>query len=587
MSSNNPQRPVCARRLLAISFAALVFAPCLAQAAYRDDVGFTQLQAELGSSVPTGASVVTSQVEAAVQVAGQDTWVPDPFNAEFTGKTITQVFPAPSGISSGHATAVGQLFYGNTLSTSPAISSIAAYWVDRWVLDDFLAPLGNDQPLWSSSRIVNHSWIGAGSTTAASADWLRRLDWVIETDDQLHVAAHSASSLPNVNPLLSSGFNVIAAGRSDDTANTGSAAVDSRYIAGRARPDVVVPADSPSTAAPKLSSLLALLVQTGHAITTSPSYTTSRALLAIRNTERSQVIRAALMAGADRVTHNTSAGNLALYRDSTANQTGNGVDLRYGAGQVNIRNSYRIITSGERASTEDGGPGSVTATRGFDYDPAFGGLSGANSTANYPLPVSASPQLLTASLIWNIHIDGGTANIFNSAATLRDLALSVINVANPSIPVTVFTSQSTTENTEHAWLVIPAGGQYTLRVTRGSGSSFSYPYALAWQLLPDTDADGAHDGQDNCVAIANGPIIRDAGGRSQLDADGDGYGNYCDADLNNSGLVTAIDYNALRSAINTADPVADLNGSGLVTATDFTILQNSLNLAPGPSAVVP
>ena len=39
-------------------------------------------------------------------------------------------------------------------------------------------------------------------------------------------------------------------------------------------------------------------------------------------------------------------------------------------------------------------------------------------------------------------------------------------------------------------------------------------------------------------ARAYGPLIPDAGGHSQLDSDGDGDGNACDADLNNSGLVT-------------------------------------------------
>ena len=94
----------------------------------------------------------------------------------------------------------------------------------------------------------------------------------------------------------------------------------------------------------------------------------------------------------------------------------------------------------------------------------------------------------------------------------------------------------------------------------------------------DADNDQADDARDNCTNVAN---------TSQLDVDADGYGNMCDADLNNSGRVTAADYTIMRTRLNTTDPVADLNGSGRVTTADYTILRNRLNTAPGPSGLVP
>jgi hypothetical protein len=98
----------------------------------------------------------------------------------------------------------------------------------------------------------------------------------------------------------------------------------------------------------------------------------------------------------------------------------------------------------------------------------------------------------------------------------------------------------------------------------------------------DADADGVPTVADNCSAIANA---------SQFDADHDGYGNICDADLNNSGLTTATDFNLQRSCLNqpsTASALcaaADMNGSGLVTATDFNLLRARINTAPGPSGL--
>jgi hypothetical protein len=100
----------------------------------------------------------------------------------------------------------------------------------------------------------------------------------------------------------------------------------------------------------------------------------------------------------------------------------------------------------------------------------------------------------------------------------------------------------------------------------------------------DTDADGVGDRVDNCRTLANG---------DQRDADADGYGNICDADLDNSGFTTASDFNLLRSVVNkpaSAGPLAaaaDMNGSGLVTSADFNLLRARINTAPGPSGLHP
>ena len=100
----------------------------------------------------------------------------------------------------------------------------------------------------------------------------------------------------------------------------------------------------------------------------------------------------------------------------------------------------------------------------------------------------------------------------------------------------------------------------------------------------DTDGDGVPDAADNCSNAANA---------AQLDANGDGYGNICDPDLNNSGMVTAADYAILRSVLNQSAgsgptaAAADLNGSGNVTAADYAILRSRINTAPGPSGLHP
>jgi hypothetical protein len=107
--------------------------------------------------------------------------------------------------------------------------------------------------------------------------------------------------------------------------------------------------------------------------------------------------------------------------------------------------------------------------------------------------------------------------------------------------------------------------------------------------VADLDGDGRADVADNCTMRANGPLIRDAGGHSQLDADGDGYGNLCDADLDNSGgIVNFTDLAIFRAAFGTSNAAADLNGSGgIVNFADLALFRGLFGNQPGPSGTAP
>jgi hypothetical protein len=100
---------------------------------------------------------------------------------------------------------------------------------------------------------------------------------------------------------------------------------------------------------------------------------------------------------------------------------------------------------------------------------------------------------------------------------------------------------------------------------------------------PDDDNDGIPNDSDNCITEANGTLIPDAGSNSQLDTDGDGYGNWCDADLDNSGSVNFGDLAAFRAAFGTSDANADLDGSGFVNFGDLARFKALFGQPPGPS----
>jgi Peptidase family C25/Dockerin type I domain/Thrombospondin type 3 repeat len=92
----------------------------------------------------------------------------------------------------------------------------------------------------------------------------------------------------------------------------------------------------------------------------------------------------------------------------------------------------------------------------------------------------------------------------------------------------------------------------------------------------DTDGDGIPDSRDNCTTVRNA---------DQRDSDGDGYGDVCDADANNDGLVNSIDVAIVREAFGKPTPSrADLNGDGSVNALDLALVRRLFATRPGPSA---
>jgi subtilisin family serine protease len=106
-------------------------------------------------------------------------------------------------------------------------------------------------------------------------------------------------------------------------------------------------------------------------------------------------------------------------------------------------------------------------------------------------------------------------------------------------------------------------------------------------LTQDADGDGIGNLLDNCTLVANGLANTFAAGPSQNDTDADGYGNICDADLNDDLAVNFDDLVLFKAAFNTADQDADFDGSGSVNFSDLVIFKALFNKAPGPSGVAP
>ena len=469
---------------IVVILACAILAGCGPAPVDDDPFGYEQLKRELGADAPDGSGVAVHLVEASMditeEVDGVETKVGTGFAPnigvlEFSGKNI-EVIPGVFAHHSGHATGMGRKFFGNTTSTSPGIDDVIAWESMTWM--GAVLNVGRDRlPASSRARVANHSWVGSADHPelpgTRNLQALRRIDWLVDEDEFVQVAGFSGDA---TSPLFSSAHNVIAVSHVEGAYTATAAPVGSGdYPDGRARPLLVVPELNPSSSVARVSSAIALLIETGHSdasLSSDPvtSATKNRNGDTIFNAERSEVIRAALLAGAVPVAQQSVI---------------DGLDLRYGAGRLNVRNSVEIIRAGEHNSIEDEPDrASPIIGHGFDYDPEFGG-STRNTRATYALRVPPGGGTLTATLTWNAQVSTGVGLAFDRHVAVVDLDLVLNEVAASGERRPVAVSASRVDNVEIVRVSLDAGKDYEIQVVAGPGQSpFRRDYGLAWRMAP-------------------------------------------------------------------------------------------------------
>ncbi|MEM6638283.1 MAG: proprotein convertase P-domain-containing protein [Pseudomonadota bacterium] len=122
-------------------------------------------------------------------------------------------------------------------------------------------------------------------------------------------------------------------------------------------------------------------------------------------------------------------------------------------------------------------------------------------------------------------------------------------------------------------------GTWTLNISDNAGIDLGN--LNEWCLLPatepvavDSDGDGVSDDADNCTFVSNA---------DQRDTNGDGFGNACDADLNNDCVVNVVDLGLFRQVFFSSDADADFNGDGVVNVIDLGVMRLGFFSPPGPS----
>lgn len=101
-------------------------------------------------------------------------------------------------------------------------------------------------------------------------------------------------------------------------------------------------------------------------------------------------------------------------------------------------------------------------------------------------------------------------------------------------------------------------------------------WSIPFVIVDPSDGDGIPDNQDNCILITNA---------EQIDTDGDGYGNACDADFDQNCVVNFLDISAFTEEFLGENELFDLNGDGAVNFLDYIVISQSFLQPPGPSGV--
>ncbi len=470
----------------------------------KEQIGYERLRAELGDDLPTGATVHVALVEANTDnnidnstqrpADGLFNFLPDfEKNPQLNGGDRQFHVISSDGDRSGHANLVASLFFGSISSIAPDVTNIDVYRTEAWIGLDYLVSVEDTTASFTNARVFNHSWVLPGLPFELS-----RVDDSVHRDDVVHVVGVNNVNNGGVRPLLASAYNVISVGLSSGNHEPGTVGVgsfqsfDGLYRGPvRVKPDLVVPEIFTSYAAPFVSGAATILIEAGH---NHPEWShgsrevtgANGETYVVQHAETAEVIKSALMAGASR--------NLDGYAATTAN----GLDARFGAGQLDVRQSYRILAGGEYDSREEG-ESRLLGLHGFDYDPEFA----SKDESTYAFATGVYPETLAAALAWNVQVD-----IAADEANLANFDLELLAETADGM-VLVTDSRGQNDNTEHVWEpVLEPETNYLLRVFRDDDFA-PWDVALSWRrerlgvIAGDVDMDGDVDLKDFQILKTN------------------------------------------------------------------------------------
>jgi len=527
---------------------------------WRDDVGFSKLVSVLGTAAPNGAGVPISLVEAE---NGSSRYFPNTASEEFGSASdplgIAVAFIDGSGGQSegvsSHANGQANNFFGNTTSAAPAANQVTVYEANEY-MDNVLNLKDSDRvlPDPQNFRVQNFSWIGSfatdinnPTTTELNTDReaLRRFDFAINADNITALVGlnNIESPLPH---LLGHSYNSIAVGRSDGTHSSGLTHL-ADYGIGRSKPDLVVPQTSSSAATSSASSSVTYLHSSDTVLGTDAA--------------KSETMKALLLAGATK-------NEFAEWSQIDSGGQWHPLDDTYGAGELNLYNSY-LVTLGGQAAGRTTMP-THAASHGWDYQVIQPG-TGNKLLYDFVIPHGSVAEELSIVLAWNAFIE---APFDSSDPVLADLQLELVDNNGITIDLNLDDgalldglSNSLVDNVEHLYLTDLSSGTYTLKV---SSNDLASDFGLAWRTstlletpTADFDEDGDTDGVDFFAWQRGFGTLINA---THADGDADGDGDVDTDDLGIYRSELAIGAPSLSSSLLAVPEPASwfLVGAGLL-----------------------
>ena len=439
------------RRILGLVGAGLFWVTPVVWAADLDTIGATLLQQLLPDL--NGAGVAVLQPEAGE--ASVTNWQVNPDvlgqpNEVFTYSAsagFANQFPNQLGASSGHAGAVAKNFHSLAPGSTRFDNCEASYFYGS-----IISPLATN----FSNPLANQSFTFGNVSASAqqTIDW--NYDNYAAQYNTLFISA--ANNGGAVSPPATS-YNGLAVG-----AYGGSSSVGPTIDNGRAKPDLTAPAGSTSYSTPLVTGAAALLRQAA-----------LRGDGGEANAADLRVIKALLLNGAIKPAGWTNAFPSPL-------------DKRYGAGVLNVFNSYRQLAAGKQKpsvtlfsalnnfSVPSGSPNSLGALSGWDFG-TNSSVATSNGVSHYFFNLTngapGATFTATATLVWNRHL---------RKVGINNLDLFLYAATSGAC---VAASTSLVDNVEHIYLPSLPAGRYDLQVVKNGGTMISVtePYALAFEFF--------------------------------------------------------------------------------------------------------
>jgi len=449
-------RSAASRRHMILCAAATGLVSSAVYAANPDIIGATALHA-LDPTL-TGAGVQVAQPEASL-AGGTNLFEVNPTNVgqpaslftytDDSGNVTTAFNPA---FSSGHADLVGKNYYGAGTGVAQGVSHVDNYNADYF----YNTIVTNLTPI--ADAVVNQSFIfnedpSTRLTVADQQTTDSTYDAYIYKFGTIFLSAAGNGPPPfgTVNAAATS-YNSIGVGDSDGATSVGPTADN-----GRSKPDITAPGGATSFSTPLVAGSAAILLQAG-ARGDGGSGTETDATDA-------RTVKALLLNGAVKPagwTHTTTAP----------------LDAHYGAGVLNILNSYQQLVGGEHhsgssvATATVGGihpavnTGTINSLQGWDAA-TLTSTRATDTYNNYDFALAAgggvTSYTLTATLVWERQ---GATDVGNPINRL-DLYLfdATHDVATP-----IDMSVSAVDNVQQLYtLNLTPGDTYDLEVLKNGG----------------------------------------------------------------------------------------------------------------------